>query len=371
MRKHIQSLIVLFICCTSSLFTISSAYAEPTPLKNIVILGDSLSDNGNLYRGNVAWWVPVPAYFIPKPPYHEGRFSNGPIWADRLADLMESRDIKTTNYAAGGALINWHLGLYMPYTLQNMMDRFFELESWADRLDDTLFIVWIGANDYLNGVQYFSDVDKDTNYTIETLGNNLAELIEKGGKQFLLINLPDISRAPARAQSENKIILQQLVNAHNKKLNQLKDTFSNLYLSRDIQIQVLDSYALVNDVIYDPVEFNRKHGTNLNIQYIDIPCWTGSYRFAHNMDKDIATIHQSLNRLGLHSTEENKQIAESIAASPDLYEAWSTQRQYSLRKGVQCANPDSYMFWDKLHPTTAMHGAIYQLVLEMMNEHWS
>ena len=47
------------------------------PFAQIIIFGDSLSDNGNIYRLDFG--------FIPKsPPYFKGRFSNGEVWADHV-----------------------------------------------------------------------------------------------------------------------------------------------------------------------------------------------------------------------------------------------------------------------------------------------
>lgn len=370
MSQRFQQLTFLFILLAGFMFTSMSVHAETEKLKNIVILGDSLSDNGNLYRGNVEWWVPVPAYFIPKPPYHEGRFSNGPIWADHMEAAMQTKAIKTINYAAGGALLNWHVGIYLPYTLKHMMDRFFNLESWAGRLDDTLFIIWIGGNDYLRGVQYFSDIEKDTNYAIETLGTNLDELIAKGARHILLINLPDVSRVPRVTDPDTKKDLKLLSEMHNRKLATLTRDFTQFYLSKNVKIRVLDAYGMVEDILYDPVEFNKKHGTDLDIQYNNIPCWTGGFRLRHSIEKDTETLSENLQVAGITNFAENQIMTDAILASPDLYEAWSVSRQYTHHLASQCKNPDNYMFWDKIHPSSKMHTAIFAIVMEVMREHW-
>jgi len=61
---------------------------------NIYIFGDSLSDTGNLFNttsflqdfpDTSALGIPV---LPPSPPYFEGRFSNGPIWIENLADEL-------------------------------------------------------------------------------------------------------------------------------------------------------------------------------------------------------------------------------------------------------------------------------------------
>ena len=48
-------------------------------VEELIVFGDSLSDNGNLYA----------AAGVPGPPYFEGRFSNGPTWVEVLAERLD------------------------------------------------------------------------------------------------------------------------------------------------------------------------------------------------------------------------------------------------------------------------------------------
>src|SRR4051812_4332701 len=75
--------------------------AEAGPFNNLVVFGDSLSDVGNIAQ----------ALFIntPGPYYWNGRFSNGPVYAESLATglglppLNRSTASGGTDYAYGGA----------------------------------------------------------------------------------------------------------------------------------------------------------------------------------------------------------------------------------------------------------------------------
>lgn len=55
-----------------------AAQAGSMPFSRIVAFGDSLSDIGNFYR--------LTGGVLPPPPYDNGRFSNGPLWIEYLAD---------------------------------------------------------------------------------------------------------------------------------------------------------------------------------------------------------------------------------------------------------------------------------------------
>ncbi len=59
---------------------LSSNHARSQPFTEIVVFGDSDSDVGH---GPPRFGIPA------SPPYFNGRFSNGPVWVERLAELLE------------------------------------------------------------------------------------------------------------------------------------------------------------------------------------------------------------------------------------------------------------------------------------------
>ncbi|KAG5456147.1 MAG: hypothetical protein BJ554DRAFT_4194 [Olpidium bornovanus] len=71
--------------------------APPTPPvaspRSLVVLGDSLSDDGNTFRLTNGTWPP-------SPPYARGVFSDGPVWAQVTADLL---GVRLDSAAYGGA----------------------------------------------------------------------------------------------------------------------------------------------------------------------------------------------------------------------------------------------------------------------------
>src|SRR6267378_4348927 len=75
--------------------------AAAGPFNNLVLFGDSLSDIGNI--------AAQPFINTPGPYYWNGRFSNGPVYAETLATglglpaLNRSTASGGTDYAYGGA----------------------------------------------------------------------------------------------------------------------------------------------------------------------------------------------------------------------------------------------------------------------------
>ena len=63
-------------------------------IKNIYVFGDSLHDTGNLFKATEGE--------MPSRIYYEGRFSNGPVYCEYLADIFSEkagRKIALKNYA--------------------------------------------------------------------------------------------------------------------------------------------------------------------------------------------------------------------------------------------------------------------------------
>jgi phospholipase/lecithinase/hemolysin len=158
----------------------------------IIAFGDSLSDNGNIYAltyaaHQVTSYMPI----IPMgPPYYEGRFTNGPVWVELLAKSLQ---VPLIDYAYGGAWVEsaWDSKQVVPFDL-GMQVNFYLVAHAADfHKDKHLFAIWIGANDYVQGRE---QVDYATTNAIAAIQKQLEWLIYYGGKNFLLINVPDLSQ---------------------------------------------------------------------------------------------------------------------------------------------------------------------------------
>ena len=106
---------------------------------HIVVFGDSLSDTGNLYA--------LDPSSVPASKYYQGRFSNGPVWVEYLAEA-DLLDATLVNNAYGGASTDGS----SPPGLQVQVSTY---TATADVLPDALYVIWIGANDFLGGASDF------------------------------------------------------------------------------------------------------------------------------------------------------------------------------------------------------------------------
>ncbi|HEX2548724.1 MAG TPA: SGNH/GDSL hydrolase family protein, partial [Gammaproteobacteria bacterium] len=179
------------------------------PFKNIIFFGDSLSDNGNLYD----------TLKIPKsPPYYKGHFSNGPVWSEYVGDYFkEQYDTKYKDFAVGGstAILRSPTDGALPYTLKDQIDKYLKTDY---SVNETLYSIWIGANDYLDEKK--QDPDKLVSEVISEIVSNTKTLIDKGGKHFLMMDLPDLTKTPyvENFNDEEKQRMIKLSELHHIKL---------------------------------------------------------------------------------------------------------------------------------------------------------
>ncbi|WRH67540.1 MAG: SGNH/GDSL hydrolase family protein [Planktothrix sp. GU0601_MAG3] len=285
-------------------FTITGINAaQAAKFTSINIFGDSLSDPGNVFKASGGLFPPAP--------YDQGRFSNGPIWTDYLANdlglnpipYMDTNGIpsaKGVNYAFGGAtsgadniayLFNDKLaGLPGVQTqVGALIQPLLKAGQTAD--PNSLYVLWAGGNDYTYGGS------KDTGKVIDNLSWAIDNLYSIGARNFLIGNLPDLSQTPLG--SSGVLVppgdLQETVQAHNTLLNQkITDLNQSLFNSK---IALFDVNKLFKDVINKPDQY------------------------------------------GLTNVENECFSATSVSV-------------------FLCNNPDEYLFWDNLHPTTKGHKLI-------------
>lgn len=183
-----------------------SGFVAAAPLHDVVIFGDSLSDNGNLYEAM--------KHQLPQsPPYFEGRFSNGPVWIELLVASYFPNNAKERlfDYAYGGAGVSDNDDEDVLYTLKREIDTY--LLSHDDKASpDSLFVVWIGANNYL-GMP--SEADKAIDMVNTGIVKSLKRLVDKGAKHVLVLNLPDLGKTPAAIEFGSVTEMSYFSTQHN------------------------------------------------------------------------------------------------------------------------------------------------------------
>lgn len=240
---------------------VAAADGPPPPIDRFVTFGDSLSDPGNAYLATGAFEV-RPFAPIPAAPYLIGRFhfTNGPTWIEQLArrfDLPRSgrpallRPGVYTNYAFGAARAR----------LDGPLDLGGQLELFLADFDgvaapETLYVLWIGANDLRDAFEAFlTDPDRAVSILEEAIratAASIQQLYAVGARSFLILNLPNIGDTPAlrAAGPEARALGRELTEGYNAGLALALGELGNLL--PDIVIVPLDVFTILDEVVNDP-----------------------------------------------------------------------------------------------------------------------
>lgn len=264
---------------------------------NIFVFGDSLSDTGSSFA---LTFGAIP----PEPPYFSGRFSNGSVAVEYLADDLGfaldayyDNDVGN-NFAVGGARTgsgnsnNDNIAAFLPgVTLPGLTQQVdaFEHSLGENHADsDALYLVWAGPNnflDYLGGSEP-NDPAVLLELGIDNAVNNIDRLIDLGAENLVVPNMPSLGRLPFSTEFRDE--------------------------ATAITIAYNGGLALALD--------------NLGLQ--EFP--------AHITKVDLFTAN------------------EAIASDPEAF-GLSNVSDPLLLSGLDPAETTGFFFWDIFHPTTEAH----------------
>jgi thermolabile hemolysin len=282
-------------------------------IDNIVVLGDSISDNGNLYNMSFD--------FVPnRNSWYEGRFTNGPVWADYLSQNMKVNNVdlaiggvKTTNQMLIEKMDIIQLMLFSPYSQINYIPFYIRQD-----LRKTLFFVTIGGNDIfsvdeLPPAKAYQKLDK----TIDNYELTVRKMIDFGAENIILIEVPELGKLPHYHNKGGAVIsMTNYSNYYNGKMQLMRDKIYKEFKEKGVKI-----------FVYHLVEYLQK---NFKAQNIPISC--------------------------LNVTEFNDEEKTDVDY---------TSKQGDFIKGC----PDT-IYWDDIHPTTYVHKKVAADIYRFILTHW-
>lgn len=157
--------------------------------------GDSLSDDGKL-DGVIPFASPSVG----------GRFSNGPVWTELLADQFAAAGSQVINLAIGGATatgpdLGAAAGPNRLFDLQGQVGQFADIGALGGIFSGSnpLVSVWIGANDLFNILDPFVSTAFNAIDAANAVEAGIRGIASVGTQfdSFLVVNLPDLGRVPA------------------------------------------------------------------------------------------------------------------------------------------------------------------------------
>lgn len=264
---------------------------EPSPFTSTVAFGASLEDVGNACNASAAACPPAP--------YATGRASNGPLYAELIAQhygttLTPSRT-GGTNYAYAGARTGAITGA--PSGVPNMnqqVDTYLAATPNANRAN-TLFILGgatVGNDINVALVQGATNPQAAGAIITAAVGNIVSQinkLYAAGARHILVLNSTDIGATPlARAQGA-------LASAAATQLSSQFNTGLAAQLpgiraaSPGLELYLLDVGALTTQVLASPAQFGFTNTTQACVSGTTACAAPDSYFFWDNFHPSAAT----------------------------------------------------------------------------------
>jgi len=266
-------------------FVSQTLFSKTNDIKQVVIFGDSYSDNGNTYKRSSNTY-PGRAYFL-------GHFTNGPNWADYLAiklgfNIMNTRVYR--NYAYGQGQI---LGGVKLSTHNNTKSWSFSVPDFSEEVDEyfhdgaiepakSLYFVFIGTNDILNNIPTSKQNNQEfINKILDRFVSQVERLKKAGAKRIIIFNFRDLKLFPLSKQLA-KNYKSNYLESLEEMIQQFNQGLLNLY-SDDKNVHIFNIYnfdhkvfSIVNSIqwksqkifLIDKEQACYKHGGNY-IDYID------------------------------------------------------------------------------------------------------
>lgn len=309
------------------------ALANPHEIDRFVIFGTSLSDAGNAFvvlsdpanracgaRQNVPPYDTMDDLLVPDGPYARGghHFTDGATWAEVVArDLalagnarpaLRTGGTEASNFAVGGArTVTFPCRFNLPDQLAAYLAKFPQTSS------QTLVALEFAGNDVRDALVAAASGQDPAPYlqnALAAMANSIATLYAGGARRFLLLNVPDLALAPSV-----RLIDQQVPGAA-AVASQLSQAF-NAGLAGVAQYanglgaeaRVLDISGLLQEIVADPTAYGFQNTTEACI-------------------------------------------------TPNV-------------PPFRCADPGTYVFWDGVHPTHAVHVLIAQRALAVISAPWA
>lgn len=322
LRKAPRARVRLALVALLALLLSSAHAAWAQAYTSIVVIGDSLSDTGNvaaLTNAKYGFAGQVPG---PLTGYTNGRFTDGTdtlpaarnyngVWVEQLAAQFAAKPAVTSSlaggrdYAYGFATTNtgtsqltYGPGNALSVNVNNMGQQLQDYLSSAPTINSsTLYVVWGGANDLLNATSSADIVNAATREA-----GVVQALVAAGATDILVPNLPPLGLIPrlngnAAASAQATAAAQGFNQALAVALAQVQ--VQAITTGKTLRLYQLDIFTLFNTVVGPPV----------------------GYGFANVK---------------------------------------------SSSQGNATVNPDTYLFWDDLHPTTYGHSLIAGAALRLL-----
>jgi phospholipase/lecithinase/hemolysin len=322
---------------------IEHSKTESTDISNLVAFGDSLSDNGNLFK----------LIGLPPPPAWQGRASNGPVYVEQLAQLLNVplNDLAFAGAEASdsspGALVDPVTHNPLPINLSNQVAKYIAELNGADAPAGTTALINIGANDYQGFFASFPSGSLPSSLAISNFVASVVGSIETaiealtsvGVENIELFTLPDFGATPAAQLAGLAAFAHALDDANNAALEQVAANHPNVH--------IVDVFQLSEALVADPRSFGFI--APLTVQWVNLLA-AHSTQFAPNEVASFDQFHPTAAAHGILAA-----FADAVMTADHVQFLDGTQTTIHAQDG------DNFIFAtnDLIHPVVNGNYTIY------------
>jgi phospholipase/lecithinase/hemolysin len=284
--------------------------AKAAKFSSFYVFGDSLADTGNIL--NLTSQVLQPPRPTPPPPYFQGRFANDLIWVDYLGDKLGLKPTLVTdillknaiptqgiNFAIGGANSGFGNGLVPNAPLPGVLEQVQGfVQGNGNIVDPNALYAISGGGNDYLFPQIPSDPNQPKPYT--NIFQSVNSLVTAGAKNIVVFNLTDLGVLPGASIPGRNA--DELTAASKDFNSNLAKDLATIRQNPNINLTEVNVYSLVNSWRKSPEKFGFTNVTDACLQF----------------------------------------------TSPTTY--------------ITCDNPDEYLYWDNVHPSSKAHKLIADAV---------
>ncbi|MFN3873440.1 MAG: SGNH/GDSL hydrolase family protein [Ignavibacterium sp.] len=252
--------IILIVVFTSMVLTAQNLNESPTPktINKIIVFGDGLSDMGQWGKLTNYKYPPADAGF------YEGRWTNGKVWIELIAEKLDIKLTLNENYAMGGATTGYYnineplrqaLQLDSTVKLNGMLGQVAEFLSANSLIDDkTLFSLWAGGHDIGSYLDY-GQPDLEQYPPSENFNKAVSLLVNAGAKNIMIGTMPDMGYTPVYFGTENQHKASGLCAALNEGIEKIISSYQN----SDVKFIIIDGAKIFSEVGMNPAKYGMKY----------------------------------------------------------------------------------------------------------------
>lgn len=296
-----------FVALATLLFVAAPVLADPP--QEVTVFGDSVSDPGNFFAltGDISH---TPYDLIPIAPYAVGglHFSNGKTWIEQLPAQNVNARSSGPAYQARGVFTNYAVGdsRARPGAFDlidvdlNVQVQDYLADFGGVARPTATHVILIGGNDIRDALVDPPNAIQILTEAVDAVAANILALYNAGATRFVVVNGPDLGLVPAvrLLGPAAQAGATALSAAYNDGLAIAVGALSGL---PGISIATVDLFSAVQDIVANPTDFGLTNTTD--------SCIT----------------------------------------------------PFVMGNAV-CNNPNDYFFWDGIHPTSAGHAIVADLI---------